>query len=77
MATKQAGMGAAFIVLAVVLGLIIFIGVILLMMWFQPGIEHSPSGRGTLSGPRSLATAQISAVSMLVRNFCSCFGAKP
>lgn len=33
----------AVAVLLAVLGLIIFIGFILLMMWKQPGIDHSPS----------------------------------
>lgn len=33
----------AVAVLLAVLGLIIFVGVILLMMWKQPGIDHSPS----------------------------------
>jgi hypothetical protein len=43
MAKKDAGTGAAVVVLLGVLGLIILIGVILLMMWKQPDIEHSPS----------------------------------
>jgi flagellar biogenesis protein FliO len=40
---RKAGMGAAVAVLAVVVGLVLIIGVILLMMWLQPGIEHSPA----------------------------------
>ncbi|HZP62459.1 MAG TPA: hypothetical protein VFB28_03510 [Terriglobales bacterium] len=36
-------MGAAVAVLAVVVGLVLIIGVILLMMLLQPGIQHSPA----------------------------------
>lgn len=43
METKDAGIGAAVAVLLAILGLIVLIGVILLMMWKQPGIESSPS----------------------------------
>lgn len=43
MATKQAGLGAALAVLVIVFGLIALVGVILLMMWFQPDIDHSPA----------------------------------
>jgi hypothetical protein len=50
MATKHAGMGAALAVLAIVFGLLVMVGVILLMMWFQPGIEHSPAEHGILRG---------------------------
>lgn len=49
MATKQAGLGAALAVLLVVFGLITLVGVILLMMWFQPDIEHSPAQLGRTS----------------------------
>ncbi len=45
MATKHAGIGAAFAVLTVVFGLFMLIGVILLMMWMQPGIAHSPKAQ--------------------------------
>ncbi len=40
---KHAGLGAAVAVLLAFSGLIVLVGVILLMMWLQPGIEHSPS----------------------------------
>ncbi len=43
MAEQKAGLGAAIAVLLAVLGLMTLVGVILLMMWFEPGIEHSPS----------------------------------
>lgn len=43
MQTKHAGMGAALAVLLAVFGLITLVGVILLMMLFQPGIDHSPA----------------------------------
>lgn len=43
MATKHAGLGAALVVLLAVFGLMTLVGVILLMMWFQPDIEHSPA----------------------------------
>lgn len=48
METKDAGTGAAIAVLLAILGLIVIIGVILLMMWKQPGIEHSPSQQSRL-----------------------------
>jgi hypothetical protein len=48
METKDAGIGAAVAVLLAILGLIIIVGVILLMMWKQPGIEHSPSQQSSL-----------------------------
>ncbi len=47
MATKHAGLGAALAVLLAVFGLITLVGVILLMMLFQPDIEHSPSQIGS------------------------------
>lgn len=77
MAIKHAGMGAAFVVLGFMLGLISIIGVILLMMWLQPDIEHSPSERGALTGSRLVARVQISDVSLFVGDFASAFGAKP
>lgn len=43
MEAKNAVTGAAIAVLLAILGLVIMIGLILLMMWKQPGIEHSPS----------------------------------
>jgi hypothetical protein len=49
MANKQAGLAAALAVLVIVFGLIIIVGVILLMMWFQPDIEHSPAQIETTS----------------------------
>ena len=75
MATKRAGMGAAFVVLALVLGLMMIIGVILLMMWFQPGIEHSPSEGSTLRGFHAMAIAQKSDISMFVRDSGANLGA--
>ncbi len=51
METHDAGTGAAVAVLLAILGLIIMIGLILLMMWKQPGIEHSPSQQGRLCAP--------------------------
>lgn len=46
---EKAGTGAAIAVLLVVLGLMSLVGLILVMMWFQPGIEHSPSQAGIAS----------------------------
>lgn len=40
--TRKLGLMPTLIVLLMVLGLAIFVGVILLMMLLQPGIEHSP-----------------------------------
>jgi hypothetical protein len=51
METKDAGTGAAVAVLLAILGLIVMVGVILLMMWKQPGIEHSPSQQSRLCLP--------------------------
>lgn len=48
---KDPGTVAAIVVLMVVLGLIVIIGVILLMMWKQPGIAHSPSQQSSLCVP--------------------------
>lgn len=75
MATEKAGMSAALVVLVFVLGLMTMVGVILLMMWFQPGIEHSPSARRNLSGPG--ATARISDVSMFADNSGPHSGVQP
>jgi hypothetical protein len=63
MANKQAGMGAALVVLAVVFGLMTIVGVILLMMWFEPGIEHSPAEHSALL-PSSTIAARVSHVSI-------------
>jgi hypothetical protein len=65
MATKHAGMGAAFVALALVLGLMTIIGVILLMMWFQPGIEHSPSEGHSFTRSQIVATTQACVLSHL------------
>jgi hypothetical protein len=65
MATKHAGMGAAFVALALVLGLMTIIGVILLMMWFQPGIEHSPSEGQSFSRSHIVATTKACVLSHL------------
>jgi hypothetical protein len=51
METKDAGTGMAVAVLLVILGVIIMVGVILLMMWKQPGIERSPSQQSGLRVP--------------------------
>lgn len=48
METKDPGTGAAIAVLLAILGIIILVGLILLMMWKQPGIEHSPSQKSNL-----------------------------
>jgi uncharacterized membrane protein len=42
---KSAGMTAAIWVLLTVMGLVVLIGVILVMMWFGGGIQHSPTRR--------------------------------
>jgi len=67
MAGKHAGQGAAILVLLAITGLTVLIGVILLMMRFQPGIEHHPSKRAgssqiyaaSLAGPSSLSQRTI------------------
>jgi len=58
--TKHAGLGAALAVLLVVFGLFVIVGVILWMMWMQPGIQHSPSERGGL-GTEHLVAASVAA----------------
>lgn len=64
METKDAGIGAAVAVLLAILGLIITVGIILLMMWEQPGIPHSPSQQGSLRLPgvfRNLRPMEVAA----------------
>lgn len=48
---KDAVTGAAIAVLLAILGVVLTVGIILLMMWKQPGIERSPSEQGCLSTP--------------------------
>ncbi len=51
---KHAGVGAAIAVVLAIFGLIFLVGVILLMMWTQPDIEHHPTAfRRTVSLPNS------------------------
>lgn len=65
METKQAGMGAALAVLLAVFGLITLVGVILLMMLFQPGIDHSPAQAGSMSLFRAKPVAAMSELPQL------------
>lgn len=55
MASKNVGVGAALAVLTAAFGLFILVGLILWMMWMQPGIEHSPNEHSRLEVPRILA----------------------
>lgn len=48
--TKSAGTMAAIWVILSVLGLVVLVGVVLVMMWFGPGIQHSPSETSVLLG---------------------------
>jgi hypothetical protein len=64
METKDAGTGAAIVVLLAILGLIIIVGVILLMMWKQPGIEHSPSQQSSLCIPGTASDLNLSSSSI-------------
>jgi len=48
MESKDAVTGAAIAALLAILGVILMVGIILLMMWKQPGIEHSPSQQSRL-----------------------------
>lgn len=57
MEAKDALTGAAVAVLLAVLGFIILVGVILVMMWMQPGIEHSPSEASRLSAPQGITNS--------------------
>lgn len=58
MEAKDAVTGAAIAVLLAILGLVIMIGLILLMMWKQPGIERSPS-QANLRGTRTAAQSSL------------------
>jgi hypothetical protein len=78
MDAKDAVTGAAIAVLLAILGLVIMIGLILLMMWKQPGIEHSPS-QASLCVP--IAEAQLSLESQPLRKAsvtqcCGIFGSE-
>jgi hypothetical protein len=59
MEAKDAGIGAAVAVLLAILGLIIMVGLILLMMWKQPGIEHSPSQQSSFFVPGPAAPVSL------------------
>jgi hypothetical protein len=59
METKDAGTGAAVAVLLVILGVIIMVGVILLMMWKQPGIARSPSQQSSLCLPSAASELSL------------------
>jgi hypothetical protein len=61
METKDPGTSAAVAVLIAILGLIITIGIILLMMWKQPGIEHSPSQQNSRRRPGPASPIALSA----------------
>lgn len=52
---KSAGIGAALAVLTLVFGLFMLVGLILWMMWMQPGIEHSPKEHSRLTMPPVVA----------------------
>jgi hypothetical protein len=64
MAGKHAGQGAAILVLAAITGLTVLIGVILLMMWFQPGIQHHPSKRTDIAQRRLACATGPSSLSL-------------
>lgn len=53
---KSAGMMAAIWVLLSVLGLVVLVGVILVMMWFGGGIQHSPTQRSELGNRVAVET---------------------
>ena len=77
MESKDVGIGAAVAVLLAVLGLIVFVGVILLMMWKQPGIEHSPSQQTSLSIPGRASHVKLESqcrCSALFAQYCSTIG---
>lgn len=76
METKDAGTGMAVAVLLAILGLIIFIGVILLMMWKQPGIEHSPSQEISSYAPSSFSqvSRELQPAGRYVDQYQSLFG---
>lgn len=58
MESKEVLAGATVGVLLAVLGVIVMVGVILLMMWKQPGIARSPSEQSRISEPSVRKTAQ-------------------
>jgi len=61
--TKSAGTMAAIWVILSVLGLVVLVGVVLVMMWFGPGIQHSPSQTGAL-----LSGGSTSGVALVAQN---------
>ncbi len=62
---KSAGMMAAIWVLLTVMGLVVLIGVILVMMWFGGGIQHSPTQRSEL---RNRTVVEILVVTPSLQN---------
>jgi hypothetical protein len=77
MEAKDAGIGAAVAVLLAILGLVIIIGLILLMMWKQPGIEHSPSQETRVCVPSTAAHPGIDLQILQrapVTQYCNFFG---
>ena len=71
MEAKDALTGTAVAVLMAVFGLIFIVGVILLMMWLQPGIAHSPSQHSSLFAPQVTRTSLDSHCRREVIQFCS------
>lgn len=61
---KSAGTLAAIWVILAITGLVVLIGVILLMMWFGPGIQHSPSERSQLRDRAVVQAAEVSVPSV-------------
>jgi hypothetical protein len=71
METKHAGMGAALAVLLAIFGLITLVGVILLMMLFQPGIDHSPAQVESRTDFRACPTSRISKLPHVEQTYSS------
>lgn len=72
MEAKDALTGTAVAVLMAVFGLIFIVGVILLMMmWLQPGIAHSPSQHSSLFAPQVTRTSLDSHCRREVIQLCS------
>ena len=74
METKHAGMGAALAVLLAVFGLITLVGVILLMMLFQPGIDHSPAQVEGVNQFRASPATALSGLPNSVQTYRSAIG---
>ena len=62
---KSAGTMAAIWVLLTVMGMVVLVGVILVMMWFGTGIQHSPSESSRLRDAAAVEMVAMQVVPVL------------